>query len=389
MQIAPFLFRSLFLFILSITFHYGYGQSPHDLKNDFKLGYYMIQAKHSGKYLNVKDASMGDNADIRQYAKNTAYNEQFALIPTVKEIGRQYFMIMARHSGKFANVQEASMNDGAKVRQYRKVINPQTKQIADNELFYFEETSPKVYRIRCKHSGKYWNIQNASVNDNANVIQFSKSEAAEEFVFYLTESIEIPPKPKDEVFEYGKVQHYRHDGVLDPIKTRTTVEYIPFYMVNDPQVENGFLENPWYKLVRTDFWNPVRTNFCQADSDSDCPETFTISKSWSKEVSSSFSNTTGLSIGIEAGAEVEGIGFKETYTLSTSFTVTKGITYTTSETETLEVPLDTKKGSSKTLWQESAQFTLLRGSGEVVNKWFAPLPETTTSILYCSDVPCD
>ena len=377
----------LLLVLLQVN---AFSQEIIDMENGFKVGYYMIQATHSGKFLNVNDASMNDNAAIVQFQNNNSYNEHFAVLPVVKEAGRQYYMIMARHSGKYFNVQNASMNDEARIHQYRKVMDPKTNKIADHELFWFKKVGDKTYEVRAKHSGKNWNIKSASMDDRAYLQQYNVNGTGDEFRFILVEEINIPNPPATKEYDYGQPKHKMHTMPTETIHTMTNVAHLPFYLVDDPIAGNPIVENPYYILTRDDYWKATDYGDCPESTNAglECTLSLSEGKSWSETKSKEFSNTTGISVSVEAGGEIDGLGVKTTVTASTSFTFTQGLSHTaesnTSSSTTIKVPA----GNSAVIWQLYSVFTLKRISGETLNSWSTYLPGTKTSILSCDEVPC-
>ena len=78
--------------------------------------YYQIQARHSGRCLDVQGASTADVAPVIQFHCIIRHsNQQWDL--TRNSYG--YYQIRVRHSGKCLDVEGASRADGARIIQYR------------------------------------------------------------------------------------------------------------------------------------------------------------------------------------------------------------------------------------------------------------------------------
>jgi hypothetical protein len=72
-------------------------------------------AQHSGKCLDVNNASTANNAPVIQYACGTGTNQQWQLRPVS---GTGYVEIVARHSGKCLDVSGQSTANSARIQQY-------------------------------------------------------------------------------------------------------------------------------------------------------------------------------------------------------------------------------------------------------------------------------
>ncbi|MGM1062216.1 RICIN domain-containing protein [Saccharothrix sp. Mg75] len=76
-------------------------------------GYWRVVSRHSGKCLDVVSASTADGAELVQYTCGTGANQQFQMVAN-----GSYFQLRARHSGKCVDVPAASTADGAVLKQY-------------------------------------------------------------------------------------------------------------------------------------------------------------------------------------------------------------------------------------------------------------------------------
>jgi hypothetical protein len=72
-----------------------------------------ISANHSGKCLEVFNASLDDGANIQQANCSNCSNQLWQL----EHVGDGYYKIMANHSGKCLEVFNASLDDGANIQQ--------------------------------------------------------------------------------------------------------------------------------------------------------------------------------------------------------------------------------------------------------------------------------
>lgn len=360
-----------------------------DVLNNYEMGYYMIRVNYSGKYLYVGQNSVSDNANIIQYENINTTNGHWALIPALVENGRQYFAMMARHSGKYANVQNASMEDRALIRQYKRLVNPKTGEIMANELFYLEKAPDGAYYIRAKHSGRFWNMKHSSRENGAVLEQFHLNAATATYTFHLIEKVDFSPEPKREEFTLNTPRHRIHTAETQPVKSKIITTYLPFYMVDDPLMMRPLEMSPYYTLVRTDYWVPVDYMRCPpGHSVAECTIEYQELQGWSKEEFQSMTHTTGISVAVEGSGKIGGIGIKTTVTASYSLGITKGSALTKTTDVTRVRKTNVSRGSSVVIWQLQANFKLIRQNGEVVKSWDTYVPGADFSTLYCSDVPC-
>ncbi|MGJ6965922.1 RICIN domain-containing protein, partial [Streptosporangium sp. G11] len=76
-------------------------------------GYWRIFSRHSGKCLDVTSASTADGAELIQYTCGAGTNQQFQMVAN-----GDYFQLRARHSSKCVDVPSASTADGVILKQY-------------------------------------------------------------------------------------------------------------------------------------------------------------------------------------------------------------------------------------------------------------------------------
>lgn len=76
-------------------------------------GYWRVISRQSGKCLDVVSASTADGADLIQYTCGNGANQQFQMVAN-----GSWFQLRARHSGKCVDVPAASTADGVILKQY-------------------------------------------------------------------------------------------------------------------------------------------------------------------------------------------------------------------------------------------------------------------------------
>ena len=77
----------------------------------------------------------------------------------------RYYQIVARHSGSCLDVEQASLQDGANVSQYH-------CWGGTNQQWYLRPVGSGYYEVIARHSGKCLDVEQASLQDGANVSQY-------------------------------------------------------------------------------------------------------------------------------------------------------------------------------------------------------------------------
>ncbi|MEU4253724.1 non-reducing end alpha-L-arabinofuranosidase family hydrolase [Amycolatopsis sp. NPDC026612] len=124
--------------------------------------WYVLVNRNSGKALDVYNFSTADGANVVQWARTNAGNQQFQFVDS----GDGYYRIKARHSGKVIDVSSWSTADGAAVHQW-------TDGNGANQQFRLADSDSGYVRLINRNSGKAVEVQNAATNDGGNVVQYS------------------------------------------------------------------------------------------------------------------------------------------------------------------------------------------------------------------------
>jgi hypothetical protein len=119
-------------------------------------------ARHSGKCADVVNASTADGAELVQFTCGSGTNQRW----TVVDDGDGYVHLVARHSGKCLDVNSSSTADGAKVAQY-------TCHVGRNQQFQLQDAGGGYVRIVARHSGKCLDVSGASTANSARVVQWA------------------------------------------------------------------------------------------------------------------------------------------------------------------------------------------------------------------------
>jgi Ricin-type beta-trefoil lectin domain/Glycosyl hydrolases family 43 len=124
--------------------------------------YVALVARHSGKCADVVNASTSSGAEVVQYTCGSGANQQWQL----RDAGGGYVQLVARHSGMCADVANASTADGAQVIQYP--CGPGT-----NQQWQVQDAGNGSVRLVARHSGKCLDVTSASTANGARIKQWS------------------------------------------------------------------------------------------------------------------------------------------------------------------------------------------------------------------------
>ncbi|MCF6525236.1 RICIN domain-containing protein [Streptomyces sp. JJ36] len=129
--------------------------------------FYVLQARHSGKVMDVSGAATGDGAEIVQWTRSDAAHQQFRFLDS----GDGYYRVQARHSGKVLDVAGWSTADGARVLQWSDTGSP-------NQQFRVEDLGNGYHQLVNRHSGKALEVWEWSEADGGRVSQYEDTGGA-------------------------------------------------------------------------------------------------------------------------------------------------------------------------------------------------------------------
>ncbi|MBI2389879.1 MAG: RICIN domain-containing protein [Deltaproteobacteria bacterium] len=122
--------------------------------------FYVLEAKHSGKVLDVAGASTADGANVQQWSRNGSAAQQWRFDP----VGDGWYVIRARVSDKALDVKDRATFEGANVQQWGYVGGA-------HQQWRLEDAGGGYHYLRARHSGMYLDVAWAGKNDGANVAQ--------------------------------------------------------------------------------------------------------------------------------------------------------------------------------------------------------------------------
>ncbi|MET8258037.1 RICIN domain-containing protein [Micromonospora sp. NPDC005205] len=123
--------------------------------------FYRIDARHSGKAMNVQQPNTANGARVSQYTYGGSAWQQWQF----QDAGSGYWRIVSRHSGKCLDVVSASTADGAELVQY-------TCGTGANQQFQML-TNGAYFQLRARHSNKCVDVPAAATADGVVLKQYS------------------------------------------------------------------------------------------------------------------------------------------------------------------------------------------------------------------------
>ncbi|MBB0244426.1 hypothetical protein FNQ90_09990 [Streptomyces alkaliphilus] len=126
--------------------------------------WYVIEARHSGKVLDVDARSQQDGARLIQWSRTDATNQQFRFI----DAGGGWFRIQARHSNKVLEVHDWNASDGATIAQWTDLGNT-------NQQFRFVDAGGGHHKLINRFSGKALDVWERSTADGARISQYTEN----------------------------------------------------------------------------------------------------------------------------------------------------------------------------------------------------------------------
>jgi hypothetical protein len=123
---------------------------------------FTVTARHSGKLLDVFNASTADDADIVQWAANGQTNQQWQF----RDAGGGFFNVVSVNSGKCLDVFGAATADGARVVQW-------ACHSGTNQQWRIQDLGTGYVQLVARHSNKCLDVLNAATADGARVTQWT------------------------------------------------------------------------------------------------------------------------------------------------------------------------------------------------------------------------
>jgi hypothetical protein len=129
--------------------------------------YVNLVARHSGRCADVNGASTANNAELLQWTCSSGHNQQV----TMRTASDGYVNLVMRHSGRCLDVANVSTADNAQVIQW-------ACGNGANQQWKVEDTGDGYRRIIARHSGKCLEVTGASIANGARLKQNTCNQAA-------------------------------------------------------------------------------------------------------------------------------------------------------------------------------------------------------------------
>jgi hypothetical protein len=125
---------------------------------------YTLTARHSGKLLDVFNASTADGANVVQWAANGQTNQRWRFT----DAGGGYFTVASANSGKCLDVYggTGATADGARVVQW-------ACHGGTNQQWRLQDVGSGYVQLIARHSGKCLHVLNGATTDGAQAVQWA------------------------------------------------------------------------------------------------------------------------------------------------------------------------------------------------------------------------
>lgn len=126
---------------------------------------FSIKNKNSGLFIDLAFGDEADGTNYLQYFEQETDNQMFDF----EEISNGVYGIRCRETGKSFDIDGLSLADGANLHQWG------TNTDVSHRQFIIVPVDQNYYQLVARHSGKVLEVENGSVTENANIQQFTNS----------------------------------------------------------------------------------------------------------------------------------------------------------------------------------------------------------------------
>lgn len=165
-------------------------------------GVYYIKSKHSGKYVEVGNASMNNAANVQQWSSTNHDTQRWLITAT----GDGYYSVINLNSGKAMEVYDWSTADGGNVAQYE-YGGYATQQ------WSIAQRSDGYYSFINRNSGKALDLYGFDTSNGANIAQWSYWGGDAQH-WSLTKLASVESTPWDPSTTGGSANHWPLAGNL-------------------------------------------------------------------------------------------------------------------------------------------------------------------------------
>jgi len=355
-----------------------------ELSKGISTSWCVIQNKGSEKCITVLNAYTSNYTDLIQYTRNDKANQLWMIAPA----GDGSYYIANQNSGLLVTVLNASTDNDANIIQYE-YHDCGTKD--DNSRWYIEQDSDGYYYFRSKSSGKVMTILNASMDNDARIIQYEYVAENWNCLFnivpvksFVTDGLDSPEFNGKYADEYPQLTSNSLEDYLGNYQDYALVArtLIPFFRVTDDEYNNMaeradkfpvYILDVSYRFAKDERW------FTYSTQEGEDVFSYTITTGASESQTQEIS--VGLGISMTATAGVEGVA-------SASVTVSVDVSYTESNTlevyseESIQHQITVPYRYAGAFWSGQRQLVLKRMDDSIVNSW-----EVTAGAIYTGTYP--
>ncbi|MCC6082998.1 RICIN domain-containing protein [Bacillus thuringiensis] len=250
--------------------------------------FYKLVNKNSGKVAAVKGNSLDDNAKMVQYKDYSQSSEEFLLF----KLDNNCYVFANKNSGNVMAVDDGSSADDAKIVQYHWYAD------TDEEWSLVQEDST-YYKFKNNKSGKVLAVNSNSKDDNAYLVQYKDYiQDSELWTFKEMETISLPSKEigvLPDVPQYTSLNDNLPD-YTDSVITSYTL--IPCIMIDDTwSLPDKIKDTPYYIMYKKQYWKKIDAHTFAPGASYESKTQYGMSET----DQDSMTNTTGITVTADAG----------------------------------------------------------------------------------------
>ena len=343
-------------------------------KNAF---YKIVSKKDASKVVGVNYSSMDNGANFLLWNDIGSDDQKYIFFP----LDGQKYAIVPKHSGRGFAVDSGYTDNGAKVIQWK-------YSAAKDQQWYFLSSEPGYYFIKNQNSGKVVGLPDGHTAAGTKLFQWQQYSTAEDqkWSFSLVDRFLLPSIPS--LGTLGPSPEYTSPNTnlpdeTDPILTGAVL--LPCILVTD----NGWSLNdqmkytPYYLLEKYQSWRLLSETTIAPDSTK--KNEFKVGIKTTDQIS--MENTISMSVGVDAGFNIEGASasLKEEITNSLKVTESHTTEKMTEMTHTDEKHNPFKQTMYYAEYGLKSTFTLKRTDGSTVDSWTMIDPMRIHGTSYPSD----
>ena len=342
-----------------------------------------IKNKRSDKPIRSRDGKTGDGTTIVQNSGDgEARRFLFMPVDMEKTKSSSWYYVFQEKSGRVIQPESGSENNGKKLK-IKDFTGADCQKVRKN--YSSSKNDEYTFGLQFYHSGLYFGVADDSKDEDAIVKQKKwKDEGSKRWYLVdkgdidmpaCAESNETDPTPPE-------ISNFNENEI--PLESDVKLygeSLTPFYMVKDPNrtIAEQISETPYYKLRREQYYQ--RIGMFEAEGKQNSTYQYTVSAGVEESVQQSITETTGISITVDAGFSYGAVSASVSATYAKELSVTNSTGKSESKETTHSITVDFPVGEHTlaAFWQLVDHYVLMDSKGQVVLVWDVPWDSWTTT----------